>query len=153
MHGRTRACAYRGEAEYDTIAAIKSAVAVPVFANGDINDPKKAAQVLERTGADGVMIGRGARGKPWLFQQVNTYLDKKILLPAPSLSERSDIVLGHLETMYRFYGERTGLKLARKHLAWYAADLACGESYRKRVGLDFFPNTYHVETIVVLKRR
>jgi tRNA-dihydrouridine synthase B len=133
VHGRTRACAYRGEAEYATIAAIKSAVAIPLFANGDINDPKKAAQVLEHTGADGVMIGRGARGKPWLFEQVNTYLEKKILLPAPSVQERSDIVLGHLDAMYRFYGKESGLRVARKHLAWYVADIACGENFRKRV--------------------
>mgnify|MGYP001815781900 FL=1 len=133
IHGRTRACAYRGDAEYETIRAIKAAVDIPVFANGDITNPKKAAQVLEQTGADGVMIGRGAHGRPWLFQQVNTYLDKKILLPAPSLVERRDIVIGHLEAMYRFYGKEQGLRVARKHLAWYAADANCSEEYRRRV--------------------
>lgn len=133
VHGRTRACAFRGEAEYDTIRQIKSEVSIPVFANGDIKCPKKAAQVLERTGADGVMIGRGAQGRPWLFQQVNTYLQKKILLRAPSLRERHDIVIGHLEAMYRFYGGRQGLRVARKHLVWYAADANCPEEYRRRV--------------------
>jgi tRNA-dihydrouridine synthase B len=133
VHGRTRACAYRGPAEYATIRQIKSAVSIPIFANGDVDSPKKAAQVLEQTGADGVMIGRGAQGRPWLFQQVNTYLQKKILLPAPSLLERRDIVIGHLDAMYRFYGERTGLRVARKHLAWYAADANCAEKYRSRV--------------------
>lgn len=131
VHGRTRACAYRGHAEYDTIAAIKSVVSIPVFANGDITDPKKAAHVLERTGADGIMLGRAVRGRPWLFRQVNTFLEKKIISPAPSMNERHDIVVRHLEAMYRFYGEETGLRMARKHLAWYAADFAWGDEYRK----------------------
>lgn len=133
VHGRTRACAYRGQAEYETIRQIKTAVSIPVFANGDVDSPKKAAHVLERTGADGVMIGRGAQGRPWLFQQVNTYLQKKIFLPAPSLRERRDIVIGHLEAMYRFYGERTGLRVARKHLAWYTTHANCPEKIRRRV--------------------
>jgi tRNA-dihydrouridine synthase B len=133
VHGRTRACAYRGEAEYDTIRRIKAAVGIPVFANGDITHPRAAARVLEMTGADGVMIGRGAQGAPWLFQRVNTYVEKKILLPAPSFGERRDIVIGHLDAMYRFYGERTGLRVARKHLAWYAAGANCGGDYRRRV--------------------
>ena len=133
VHGRTRACAYRGKAEYATIAQIKNAVTIPVFANGDINDPKKAAHVLEHTGADGIMIGRGARGRPWIFKQVNAYLEKNILLPSPSLIERRDIVLAHLEAMHRFYGEELGMRVSRKHLAWYAADVACGAEYRKHV--------------------
>lgn len=133
VHGRTRACAYRGLAEYETIRQIKTAVSIPVFANGDVDSPKKAAHVLERTGADGVMIGRGAQGRPWLFLQVNTYLQKKILLPAPSLLERRDIVIGHLEAMYRFYGERTGLRVARKHLTWYATDANCPQEIRRHV--------------------
>ncbi len=133
VHGRTRACAYRGLAEYETIRRIKSAVSVPVFANGDVDSPKKAAQVLEQTGADGVMIGRGAQGRPWLFQQVNAYLEKKILLSPPSLLERRDIVVDHLEAMYVFYGERTGLRVARKHLVWYATDANRPEKYRSRV--------------------
>ena len=133
VHGRTRACAYRGLAEYETIRQIKTAVSIPVFANGDVDGPKKAAHVLERTGADGVMIGRGAQGRPWLFQQVNTYLQKKILLPPPSLHERRDIVVDHLEAMYRFYGARRGLRVARKHLAWYAINANCPEKIRSRV--------------------
>lgn len=133
VHGRTRACAYRGQAEYETIRQIKAVVSIPVFANGDVDSPKKAAHVLEQTGADGVMIGRGAQGRPWLFQQVNTYLQKKFLLPAPSLRERRDIVIGHLEAMYRFYGERTGLRVARKHLAWYASHANCSETIRRGV--------------------
>lgn len=133
VHGRTRACAYRGVAEYETIRQIKNAVAIPVFANGDITCPKKAAQVLEHTGADGVMIGRAAQGKPWLFKQVNTYLQKKILLSAPSIVERRDIVIGHLEAMYRFYGEQTGVRVARKHLVCYAAGADCAEECRRRV--------------------
>jgi tRNA-dihydrouridine synthase B len=133
VHGRTRACAYRGVAEYETIRDVKHAVAIPVFANGDITDPKKAAQVLERTGADGVMLGRGAQGRPWLFQQVNTWLQKKILLRAPSLVQRRAIVLVHLDAMYRFYGEQIGLRVARKHLAWYAANANCSKEFRSRV--------------------
>ena len=133
VHGRTRACAYRGPAEYETIRRIKLTVSIPVFANGDVDSPKKAAQVLEQTGADGVMIGRGAYGRPWLFTQVNAYLQKKILLPPPSLRERRDIVIDHLESMHRFYGEQTGIRVARKHLAWYSADTNCSAEFRRRV--------------------
>jgi tRNA-dihydrouridine synthase B len=133
VHGRTRECGFRGHAEYETIRHIKAAVTIPVFANGDIVDALDSARVLAATGADGVMIGRAARGAPWLFAQVNKWLEEKILLPAPSMRERHDIVVGHLEAVYRFYGERTGLRVARKHLAWYAADANCGTEYRRRV--------------------
>ena len=124
VHGRTRACAYRGEAEYETIRAIKSAVNIPVFANGDIDSPEKADEVMRRTGADGVMIGRAARGQPWLFEQITNYLLQKVYTPRPSLDVQRDIILTHLDTMHRFYGEHTGVRVAKKHLKWYCQNLA-----------------------------
>jgi tRNA-dihydrouridine synthase B len=121
VHGRTRACAYGGEAEYDTIADIVRSVTLPVFANGDIDSPQKAAQVLDYTGAAGVMIGRGAHGRPWLFAQINHYLATGELLPEPDMEQRRAQVLEHLQALYAFYGEALGLRIARKHVGWYAA--------------------------------
>lgn len=133
VHGRTRACAFGGEAEYETIKAIKSAVKIPVFANGDIDTPEKAARVMELTGADGVMIGRGANGRPWLFEQVSNFLREKVCPPAPSIRSQRDIILTHLDTMYRFYGEHTGVRVARKHLTWYCRNLVNAENFRREV--------------------
>ena len=133
VHGRTRECAFRGEAEYDTIRKIKSAVSIPVFANGDIASPEKAAEVMRHTGADGVMLGRAVNGQPWLFEQVSTFLGKKVHVPAPSVAVRRDIILTHLDTMYRFYGEHTGVRVARKHLSWYCKNLGDSEDFRRRV--------------------
>ena len=130
VHGRTRACAYRGEAEYETIRAIKESVRIPVFANGDVTDGPKAAAVLQSTGADAIMIGRAARGQPWLFRQLDDYLEKKVLTAQPALATRRDIILAHLEAMHRFYGETGGVRVARKHLAWYAEHLEDGASFR-----------------------
>jgi tRNA-dihydrouridine synthase B len=132
IHGRTRACFYRGEAEYETIKAIKSAVSIPVFANGDIDTPEKAFEVLRSTGADGVMIGRAVNGQPWLLEQISSYLGKKVHLSPPSISARRDIILTHLDTMYRFYGEHTGVRVARKHLGWYCKNLANAENFRRQ---------------------
>jgi tRNA-dihydrouridine synthase B len=129
VHGRTRACAYRGEAEYETIRAIKSGVKIPVFANGDIDSPEKADEVLRRTGADGVMIGRAARGQPWLFEQVTNYLLQKVYTPRPSLDVQRDIILTHLDAMHRFYGEHTGVQVAKKHLKWYCQNLANADDF------------------------
>ena len=133
VHGRTRACAYKGEAEYETIQAIKSAVNIPVFANGDIDTPEKAADVIKRTGADGVMIGRAARGQPWLFAQVEKFLAQKVSLPRPSIGAQRDIILSHLDTMHCFYGEHIGVRVAKKHLKWYCRNLANADDFCYRV--------------------
>ncbi|UCE88385.1 MAG: tRNA dihydrouridine synthase DusB, partial [Pseudomonadota bacterium] len=115
IHGRTRACAYKGDAEYDTIAAVKAAVSIPVIANGDITTPEKARAVLEQTGADAVMIGRAAQGRPWIFREIRHYLDTGKHLAEPDSEEVRAILLGHLHNLYAFYGEYTGVRIARKH--------------------------------------
>lgn len=120
LHGRTRADAYRGEAEYQTIRAVKASVSIPVFANGDITTPEKAADVLKQTQADGLYIGRGAQGKPWLFQQIDHYLKQGESLAEPSFEEQQGVVINHLTALYQFYGEAKGLRIARKHLGWYS---------------------------------
>ena len=124
VHGRTRADFYDGAAEYETIRDIKSAIRIPVFANGDINAPQKAREVLDFTGADGVMIGRASHGAPWIFRSVNAFLsgaipDKGIVQTTLSRTEVRDIILTHLDSLYAFYGEGTGVRIARKHLGWY----------------------------------
>jgi tRNA-dihydrouridine synthase B len=123
VHGRTRADFYAGEAEYETIRNIKSAVRIPIFANGDIKSPQKAREVLDFTGADGVMLGRASHGAPWIFRSVNTYLHSGIAAPALSRTEVRDIILGHLSSLYAFYGEDLGVRIARKHLGWYCEQL------------------------------
>lgn len=133
VHGRTRACGYSGEAEYDTIRAIKAAVAIPVIANGDIITPEKARQVLQYTGADGVMIGRAAQGRPWIFRTVAHYLRTGEILPEPGIEAIRDVMLGHLENLYSFYGERTGICMARKHLSWYSKGQRGGAVFRAAV--------------------
>ena len=122
VHGRTRDQQYTGLAEYETIAAIKSALRIPVLANGDIDSPQKAAFVLQATGADGLLVGRAAQGRPWIFREMAHYLATGTLLPAPALGEVRDILLGHLQALHAFYGEHQGVRIARKHLGWYAKD-------------------------------
>lgn len=119
VHGRSRACAFTGQAEYDTIAAVKAAVGIAVVANGDIDTPAKAAHVLARTGADAVMIGRAAQGRPWLYGQVAHFLATGQTLPSPSLAEIRGILTDHLLDHYAFYGEYAGVRVARKHIGWY----------------------------------
>lgn len=119
VHGRTRACAFTGQAEYDTIAAVKQAIDIPVVANGDIDSPAKAAFVLARTGADAVMIGRAAQGKPWIFREVAHFLEHGTLLAPPSLQEIARVLREHLVDHYAFYGEYAGPRIARKHIGWY----------------------------------
>lgn len=126
MHGRTRADKYMGAAEYDTIAAVKQSVHIPVFANGDIDSAEKAEMVLVRTGCDGIMIGRGAHGRPWIFREIIHFLRTREHLPSPSPDEVRNTILGHLEDLYAFYGEFQGLRFARKHMGWYAAYLPDG---------------------------
>lgn len=123
LHGRTRACGYKGDAEYDTIAQVKQAVSIPVIANGDINSPEKAKKVLQITQADGLMIGRAAQGNPWIFREIKHYLNTGEFLPAPTLTEVHEVLIEHLQDHYHFYGEHTGLLTARKHLQWYLSSV------------------------------
>jgi len=133
VHGRTRACAYQGDAEYDTIARIKQTVSIPVVANGDIRTPEKAKYVLDYTGVDGIMIGRAAQGRPWIFREIQHYLETGQHLPEPELIEVRDILMQHLHNLYEFYGERTGVRVARKHISWYSKGLAGGGAFRNTV--------------------
>jgi tRNA-dihydrouridine synthase B len=135
LHGRTRADGYKGEAEYDTIAAVKSAVRIPVVANGDIDSPHKAAQVLRITGADAVMIGRAAQGRPWIFREIDHYLRTGEVLESPTISEVRERMAQHLQAHYAFYGDYLGVRTARKHIGWYVRDLYGGESFRQRMNL------------------
>ncbi len=130
VHGRTRDQQYNGRAEYDTIAAIKAALAIPVIANGDIDSPHKAEYVLRYTGCDAVMVGRGAQGRPWIFREIAHYLATGELLPEPSLTEVRDVLLRHLEHLHVFYGEPAGVRIARKHLGWYAKDRPENHAFR-----------------------
>jgi len=132
VHGRTRACAYREPAEYETIKSIKAAVCIPVFANGDIDTPQKAEAVIKKTNADGLMLGRSACGQPWIFFQISEYLSKKKFVSIPSLTKRRDTILSHLDTMYRLYGEEKGVRVARKHLTWYCQHLVGADEFRFR---------------------
>ena len=130
VHGRTRADLYAGEAEYDTIAAIKRSVAIPVLANGDIDTPQKAREVLEHTQCDGLLIGRAAQGRPWIFREVAHYLATGELLAPPNDGEVCAILCGHLEALYAFHGEQQGVRIARKHLGWYAKDRTENTAFR-----------------------
>ncbi|HLA32010.1 MAG TPA: tRNA dihydrouridine synthase DusB [Pseudomonas sp.] len=130
VHGRTRADLYMGEAEYDTIAAIKQAVSIPVFANGDIDSAQKARAVLRATGVDGLLIGRAAQGRPWIFREIEHYLRTGEHLPAPSLLEVEQILLEHLAALHAFYGDVMGVRIARKHVSWYLATLPGAREFR-----------------------
>ncbi len=139
VHGRTRACGYGGEAEYDTIAAVKAAVSIPVIANGDITSPLKARRVLEQTAADALMIGRAAQGNPWIFREIDYFLRHGQMLSPPSPTEVQETLLAHLRRLHAFYGEYTGVRVARKHLCWYSKGRPGGAEYRRRV--------YRVDTV------
>jgi tRNA-dihydrouridine synthase B len=130
VHGRTRADLYAGEAEYETIAAIKQAVSIPVFANGDVDTPRKAKAVLDATRCDGLLIGRAAQGRPWIFREIAHYLATGELLAPPDADEACAILCGHLEALYAFYGEIAGVRIARKHLSWYAKDRPENSAFR-----------------------
>jgi len=133
VHGRTRACGFGGEAEYDTIAAIKAAVRVPVIANGDIRTPQQARHVLDYTKADGVMIGRAAQGRPWIFQIIDTYLRSGVVQDEPPVTWVREVMLGHLQELYAFYGEHVGVRVARKHISWYSKGQPGGGAFRQAV--------------------
>jgi len=130
VHGRTRDQHYTGQAEYATIARIKSEVRIPVIANGDIDSPRKAAEVLALTGADAVMVGRAAQGRPWIFREIAHYLATGEELAPPSLAEVRELLLGHLRALHAFYGEEQGVRIARKHLGWYAKDRPENAAFR-----------------------
>jgi tRNA-dihydrouridine synthase B len=130
IHGRTRACAYTGDAEYDTITAVKANVNIPVIANGDITTPEKARYVLQQTGADAVMIGRAAQGRPWLFREIEHFIKTGTHLPAPQVDEVHRVLLKHVYELYAFYGEHTGLRVARKHISWYTKGLIGSAHFR-----------------------
>ena len=131
IHGRTREDFYTGEARYDLIKQVKQQVKIPVIVNGDIDSPQKAKAVYELTGADAIMIGRAAQGKPWIFRDIHHYLQTGELLASPSISELRDIVLTHLEELYQFYGEYSGCRIARKHIAWYTGGLPNSNAFRE----------------------
>ncbi|MBN8224724.1 MAG: tRNA dihydrouridine synthase DusB [Xanthomonadales bacterium] len=130
VHGRTRDQHYTGQAEYDTIAAIKADLSIPVIANGDIDSPQRAAQVLQHTGADAVMVGRAAQGRPWIFREIAHYLASGELPPPPTVAEVRAILLDHLRALHAFYGEEQGVRIARKHLGWYAKDRPENTAFR-----------------------
>jgi tRNA-dihydrouridine synthase B len=133
LHGRTRADGYKGAAEYETIAAVKAAVTIPVVANGDITTPEKAAYVLQVTGADAVMVGRAAQGRPWIFREIAYFLETGQHLPNPLVSEVRHLMEQHLLAHYAFYGEFMGVRTARKHIGWYVRDLVGGEFFRQQM--------------------
>jgi tRNA-dihydrouridine synthase B len=133
VHGRTRADGYRGEAEYETIAQIKQAISIPVIANGDITSPEKAKLVLDATGVDAIMIGRAAQGRPWIFREISHFLESGEHLPEPTIDEVHAILSGHIENLYNFYGEYTGVRMARKHISWYSKGQRNGGAFRNMV--------------------
>jgi tRNA-dihydrouridine synthase B len=160
IHGRTRADAYRGEAEYDTIAEVKAGVGIPVIAKGDIDSPQKAKHVLDYTGVDAVMIGRAAQGRPWIFREIGHFLATGELLAPPTVAEIHELLQGHLEELYAFYGEQTGVRVARKHISWYTRGLAGAAAFRHAMNqletareqleaVDrFFPLTRNVASLI-----
>jgi len=133
VHGRTRACGFGGSAEYDTIAAVKTQVRIPVIANGDIRTPEDAARVLESTRADGIMIGRAAQGRPWIFREFEHFLATGARLPSPGAAEIREVLLEHLEGLYGLYGEEHGVRVARKHIVWTTRPFADADAFRRAV--------------------
>ncbi len=131
VHGRTRADMFKGDAEYETIAAIKDAVSIPVIANGDIHSPEKAKEVLTKTGCDGVMIGRAAQGTPWIFREIVHYLRTGEHLDAPSIAEIRETLSNHVMELYDFYGPERGVLIARKHVSWYSKGQKHGAAFRQ----------------------
>jgi len=133
VHGRTRACAFHGPVEYGTIRAVKETVSIPVIANGDIDSPEQAKRVLAETGADAIMIGRAAQGRPWIFREIAYFLEHGVRLAPPTVAEAHEAIVAHLGDHYAFYGEAPGARIARKHLGWYTRDLAGGDAFRREV--------------------
>jgi tRNA-dihydrouridine synthase B len=133
VHGRTRACGFVGPVEYGTIRAVKKAVSIPVIANGDIDTPEQARRVLAETGADGIMVGRAAQGRPWIFREIAYFLEHGIRMAPPTVIEAHAAIVAHLADHYAFYGEASGARIARKHLGWYTKDLSGGDAFRREI--------------------
>jgi tRNA-dihydrouridine synthase B len=131
VHGRTRACLFGGDADYETIAAVKRSVAIPVIANGDIVTPERARDVMRETGADGLMVGRAAQGRPWIFREIAHFVATGVHLPPPTVAEARVLILEHLADHYSFYGDEAGVRIARKHLGWYTSELSGGADLRR----------------------
>jgi len=131
LHGRTKTCMYKGEAEYDSIRAVKQAISIPVIANGDIDSPEKAKFVLDYTGADALMIGRPAQGRPWIFNEILHYLENGTTMPELPYSEVKGILLGHVDALHEFYGEYLGPRIARKHVGWYLKEHEQASEFRR----------------------
>ncbi len=131
LHGRTKSCMYKGEAEYDSIKAVKQAISIPVIANGDIDSPEKAKFVLDYTGADALMIGRPAQGQPWIFNQIHYFLENGTHMPALPIEEIKAIMLGHVTALHQFYGEYLGPRIARKHVGWYLKEHETAVEFRR----------------------
>ncbi|NKI76193.1 tRNA dihydrouridine synthase DusB [Dickeya sp. CFBP 2040] len=131
VHGRTRACLFNGAAEYDSIRTVKQSVSIPIIANGDITDPRKARAVLDYTGADALMIGRAAQGRPWIFREIQHYLDTGELLPPLPLAEVKHLLIGHIRELHDFYGPGKGFRIARKHVSWYLQEHAPNDQFRR----------------------
>ena len=131
LHGRTRTCMYKGEAEYDSIKAVKKAISIPVIANGDIDSPEKAKYVLDYTGADALMIGRPAQGRPWIFQEIHHYLENGSKMPELPHKEVEGILLGHVQQLHQFYGDYLGPRIARKHVGWYLNEHEQANEFRR----------------------
>jgi tRNA-dihydrouridine synthase B len=133
IHGRTRACAFGGSAEHETVAEVKSRLRIPVVANGDVQTPAQAKQVLQASGADGIMVGRAAQGRPWLFRDIAAYLEDGVTPPPPTFSEMKAVLLEHLEGLYELYGDEQGARVARKHIGWTVRGLPGAEEFRAEV--------------------
>lgn len=131
IHGRTRSCLFEGEAEYDSIKAVKQAVSIPIIANGDITSAEKAKRVLDYTQADAVMIGRGSLGRPWLFSEIGKFFEKGDLVSTLSLNDKCQLMLQHIENLHQFYGEEKGYRIARKHVGWYVEQLKPNANFRR----------------------
>ena len=153
IHGRTRECAFKGEVEYDTIAEVKTRIHIPVIANGDIDSPEKARQVLDYTNADAIMIGRAAQGRPWIFREVNYFLETGQLLAQPDLDEICELLQNHLKKLYAFYGEYMGVRIARKHINWYCKQQQGAEVFRKRINTVENPVQQLAEVVAFFQKQ
>lgn len=152
IHGRTRECRFGDTVEYDSIAEVKQNIAIPVIANGDIKDPKHAEFVLDYTGADAIMVGRAAFGSPWIFSEINHYLDKGVNLPKPKLGEVERIILDHLDAIHSFYGDFLGVRIARKHVGWYFANFTEGDYSRRHFNQLKTPEEQHLFLLAFFKQ-
>ncbi|MDH5471730.1 MAG: tRNA dihydrouridine synthase DusB [Gammaproteobacteria bacterium] len=153
IHGRTRECAFKGEVEYDTIAEVKTKINIPVIANGDIDSPEKAKQILDYTNADAIMIGRAAQGRPWIFREINYYLETGEFLAKPELNEISELLQNHLHNLYAFYGEYMGVRIARKHINWYCMQHQGAREFRKRINAVEDPAQQLLEVVAFFQKQ